>query len=46
MVSLDGNSLTLQEVIRVARSGEEAVLRPAGEEQIRRSRKIVDRILE
>ncbi|MCR5757470.1 MAG: histidine ammonia-lyase [Selenomonas sp.] len=46
MIHLDGKSLTLEEVIRVACKGEESCLSPVGEEQIKASRKIVDRILE
>ena len=46
MVILDGKSLTLPEVIRVAVDGEAAALSEAGKEQIKRSRKIVDKILE
>jgi len=46
MVYLDGNSLTLEEVIRVACEGETVVLSPEGKEQILASRKIVDGILE
>ena len=44
MVILDGKSLTLPEVIRVAVDGEAAALSEAGKEQIKRSRKIVDKI--
>lgn len=46
MIILDGNSLTLEEVIRVARNYEEVSLSDSGRDQIIRSRAIVDKILE
>lgn len=46
MIVLDGNSLTLDEVIQVARSYEEVGLSDQGREQIIKSRAIVDKILE
>lgn len=46
MIYLDGNHLTLEEVIRAARENEKVDLSPTGEEQILKSRKIVDKILE
>ena len=46
MIYLDGKSLTLPDVVRVARGGEKAALSEAGIEQIRKSRAIVDKILE
>ena len=45
MILLDGNSLTLNDVIKVSRFKETVALSPAGEEQITASRKIVDDIL-
>lgn len=45
MIYLDGNSLTLAEVIRVARAGETVELSSSGENQILKSRRIVDKIL-
>ena len=46
MIYLDGNHLTLEEVIRAARENEKVDLSPTGEAQILKSRKIVDKILE
>ena len=46
MILLDGNSLTLDEVIKVARNFEEVKLSDQGREQIIKSRAIVDKILE
>ena len=46
MVLLDGNSLTLEEVIRVAKNGELATISSSGQDKINASRRIVDRILE
>ena len=46
MIVLDGNSLTLEDVIKVARSYEEVRLSSQGREQIIASRQIVDKILE
>ncbi len=46
MIVLDGNSLTLEDVIKVARSYEEVRLSEQGREQIIASRQIVDKILE
>lgn len=45
MILLDGNSLTLEEVIKVARNYEEVGLSDEGREKIIASRKIVDKIL-
>lgn len=45
MILLDGYSLKLEDVIKVARGNEEVALSPAGEAQIVKSRKIVDKIL-
>lgn len=46
MVLLDGYSLTLDEVVKVARGYEQVGLHDEGREQIVASRKIVDKILE
>jgi histidine ammonia-lyase len=46
MIFLDGNSLTLAEVIKVARNYEEVRLSEQGREQIIASRQIVDKIME
>lgn len=46
MLFLDGYSLKLEDVIRVARDYEEVSLSEKGEQQIIESRKIVDKILE
>ena len=46
MILLDGNSLTLEQVVQAARAGEKVELSSAGEAQILHSRAIVDRILE
>ncbi len=46
MIILDGNSLILADVIKVARSYEEVRLSSQGREQIIASRQIVDKILE
>jgi len=46
MIYLDGKSLTLPQVVQVARQGEQVALSEAGVEQIKRSRAIVDKILE
>ena len=46
MVFLDGNSLKMADVVRVARGHEKAELSEAGREQIIASRRIVDKILE
>lgn len=46
MILLDGYSLTLEDVIKVARNYEEVGLSKQGREQIIASRKIVDKILE
>lgn len=46
MILLDGNSLTLEDVIKVARNYEEVGLSEEGQEKIIVSRKIVDKILE
>jgi histidine ammonia-lyase len=46
MISLDGNSLTLAEVIRVARGKEEVQISSAGRKQIACSRAIVEKILQ
>lgn len=46
MVLLDGYSLTLEDVIQVARKGEKAGLSEVGRSQIEHSREIVERILD
>jgi len=46
MIFLDGNSLTLEDVIKVARNYEEVRISDQGREQIIASRRIVDKILE
>ncbi len=46
MILLDGNSLTLEDVVKVARGYEEVGLSDAGRNQIIKSREIVDKILE
>jgi histidine ammonia-lyase len=46
MILLDGNSLSLEDVIKVARSYEEVQLSDQGREQIIASRRIVDKIME
>ncbi|MBC8016527.1 MAG: hypothetical protein H7X79_12395, partial [Sporomusaceae bacterium] len=46
MIVLDGNSLTLDEVVRAARNYEEVGLSDQGRAQIIKSRAIVDKILE
>lgn len=46
MILLDGDSLTLTDVIKVARGYEEVALSNEGREKIIASRKIVDKILE
>ena len=46
MILLDGYSLTLEDVVKVARGHEKTGLSEAGREQILASRKIVEKILE
>ena len=46
MIYLDGKSLTLPQVVEVARHGEKVALSEAGVKQIQHSRAIVDKILE
>lgn len=46
MVRLDGSSLTLDEMVKVAQGYEQVGLRDEGRGQIVASRKIVDKILE
>ncbi|MCI7540955.1 MAG: histidine ammonia-lyase [Veillonellaceae bacterium] len=46
MIELDGKSLTLPQVVQVARQGEQVRLSEAGIAQVKKSRAIVDRILE
>lgn len=46
MILLDGNSLTLEDVVKVARGYEEVGLSDEGRNQIIKSREIVDKILE
>lgn len=46
MIVLDGYSLTLEDVIKVARNYEEVMLSDQGREQILASRRIVDKILD
>lgn len=46
MISLDGNSLTLDEVVRVARGREKVEISPAGQRQVLASRAIVEKLLE
>ncbi|MDF2633330.1 MAG: Histidine ammonia-lyase [Pelosinus sp.] len=46
MIVLDGNSLTLEDVIKVARNNEEVKLSDQGREQIIASRRIVDKIMD
>ena len=46
MISIDGNSLTLDEVVRVARQREVVEISPAGRQQLVASRAIVDKLLD
>lgn len=46
MISIDGNSLTLDEVVRVARQRETVEISPAGRQQLAASRAIVDKLLD
>ena len=46
MISIDGNSLTLAEVVRVARQRETVEISPAGRQQLAASRAIVDKLLD
>ncbi|MHC4932481.1 MAG: HAL/PAL/TAL family ammonia-lyase [Planctomycetota bacterium] len=45
-VTLDGNSLTIGDVVRVARTGEEVELAPAAVERVRACRAMVERKIE
>lgn len=45
MISLDGNSLTIDEVVRVARQHEMVELSETGRRQVERSRAVVERLL-
>ena len=45
MSELDGTSLTLPQVVQVARQGEQVRLSEAGIAQVKKSRAIVDRII-
>jgi histidine ammonia-lyase len=45
MLSLDGTSLDLEDVVRVAREGEKVRLAPAAAKQIDASRRVLERIL-
>ncbi len=46
MISIDGNSLTLAEVVRVARQRETVEISPTGQQQLAASRAIVDKLLD
>ena len=46
MISIDGNSLTLDEVVRVARLREKVEISPAGRRQVEASRAIVEKLLD
>ncbi len=46
MVELDGHHLTIEEVVRVARQGEEVKISAQGVENIQRSHQVLERILE
>ena len=45
MISLDGNSLTIDEVVRVARQHEKVEMSETGRRQVERSRAVVERLL-
>ena len=46
MISIDGNSLTLTEVVRVARQREPVEISAAGRQQLAASRAIVEKLLD
>ena len=46
MISIDGNNLTLDEVVRVARGRETVEISPAGRQQLAASRAIVEKLLD
>jgi len=46
MISIDGNSLTLGEVVQVARGREKVEISPAGRRQVAASRAIVEKLLD
>lgn len=46
MISIDGNNLTLDEVVRVARGRETVEISPVGRQQLAASRAIVDKLLD
>ena len=46
MISIDGNSLTLDEVVRVARLREKVEISPVGRRQVEASRAIVEKLLD
>ena len=46
MISIDGNSLTLDEVVRVARLRETVEISPVGRRQVEASRAIVEKLLD
>ncbi|MEW6502734.1 MAG: histidine ammonia-lyase [Chloroflexota bacterium] len=45
MIQIDGNHLDIHEVVSVARYGEEVGIAPSGIENLRRSRKVLERII-